>query len=536
MIAVRASSLPSIAMPDAAAPVSVSDVFDLLSASTLLHQFPQPLAVIDEMSSRVLLVNAALAERCERDASELMALPLLQIQQIYAESLSLAFGTMGHLHPIQLDGCRALLWLAEQSAGEAAIVSRDELTGLESRRAFEDRLRGLLAAQQEGVLIRFEVDQFKLINDAYGRDAGNQLLIQLGRLLASLVRDEDEPARLGGDEFAIVIPSSDIERAWQVAERVRLQVAAQGFEWNGHAYGVTMSVGIATFADAYNDFAELMAAADTACEAAKSRGRNRIEIYRREDREVNRLRGEQSWGARVLDTLEASRFALYRQRIEPLAPEHGRGHCEVLLRVRGVAGWSTPAEFVAAAERYGLMPQVDRRVIARVMRELSQLPSHERQLCAINLSGHSLGDQGLVAYIERMLERYEIEPGDVCFEITETAAIANTSRAVALVGALKKLGCAVALDDFGAGMSSFSYLKTLDVDMIKIDGSFVRHVATDEVDAATIEGMVKIARLRGLTTVAECVEDEASLRRLTDLGVHCAQGFYLHRPEPWSLP
>lgn len=501
----------------------------------MLRQFPQPLAVVDSAGVRVLLVNDALAQRCARMQSELADLEWPQLQRLCADVSTGGGVSCSHLHPLQFEGGRALLWLPEHCSDDALASTRDELTGLESRRAFEVRLRALLAKKGEGMLIRFEIDQFKLINDAYGREAGNQLLVQLGQLMASLVRDDDDPARLGGDEFAVVIDGGDIERAWQIAERVRLQVAAQGFEWNGHAYGVTMSIGIAAFADAYHDFSELIAAADTACEAAKSRGRNRIEIYRREDHEVHRLRGEQSWGARVLDTLEASRFALYQQRIEPLTGA-GRGHCELLLRVRGVAGWTPPGEFVAAAERYGLMPQVDRRVIARVLREISLLPLDQRPLCAINLSGHSLGDQGLATYIERMLDRYEVEPGHICFEITETAAIANTARAVALVGALKRLGCSVALDDFGAGMSSFSYLKSLDVDMIKIDGSFVRHVATDAVDAATVEGMVKIAGLRGLATVAECVEDQASLQRLAELGVQAAQGFYLHRPEPWSLP
>ncbi|MES0874497.1 putative bifunctional diguanylate cyclase/phosphodiesterase [Sinimarinibacterium thermocellulolyticum] len=519
-------------MHDSAVPAFAHTLPDLMPAMALLRQFPQPLALLDDGGVRVLMVNEALAVRCARPCSELTDLDWPQLRQLYGDAGATA---CAHLRPVALDGARALLWLPEHCSGDGAATSRDELTGLESRRAFEARLRALLAQKREGLLIRFEVDQFKLINDAYGPEAGNQLLVQLGRLITSLMREEDAPARLGSDEFAVIILGGDVERAWQIAERIRLQVAAQGFEWNGHAYGVTMSIGIVSFADGYHDFAELIAAADAACEAAKTRGRNRIEIYRRDDGEVNRLRGEQSWGARVLDTLEADRFALYQQRIEPLNGETWR-HCEVLLRVRAASGWTTPGKFVAAAERYGLMPQVDRRVIARVLRQLSRLPATQRPTCAINLSGHSLNDQGLASYIARMLERYGVEAERICFEITETAAIANTARAVALVGALKRLGCSVALDDFGAGMSSFSYLKSLDVDMIKIDGSFVRQVATDAVDAATVEGMVKIATLRGLLTVAECVEDEAALKRLSELGVHAAQGFYLHRPEPWSLP
>ncbi|MEW6168884.1 MAG: EAL domain-containing protein [Pseudomonadota bacterium] len=523
-------------MDDSTAPSVPTNRVDAFPASAILRQFPQALAVVDAVGMQVLMVSDALAARCKCVAAELEGLGLTELQRRCAEGAAHAHAPCAHLHPIVLDERRALLWLADHCAGESAASGRDELTGLVSRRSFEERLRALLAAQADGVLIRFEVDQLKLINDAYGREAGNQLLAQLGQLLTTLIRDDDEPARTGGDEFAVVLETSDVERAWQVAERVRLQVAAQGFEWNGRAYGVTVSVGIAVFADAFHDFAELMSAAGTACEAARLRGRNRIEIYRREDREVSRLRGEQSWGARVLDTLEASRFALYRQRIDPLSKRNGRPHYEALLRIRGVTGWATPAEFVSAAERYGLMPQVDRRVIARVLRELSRMPPQERPVMAINLSGHSLGDQGLAAYIARMLEHNEVSPEHVCFEITETAAIANTARAVALVDALKTLGCTVALDDFGAGMSSFSYLKTLSVDVLKIDGSFVRNVASDEFDAVTIESMVKVASLRGLSTVAECVEDAQSLSRLAELGVHYAQGFHLHRPEPWSLP
>ncbi len=518
--------------------VPPTELFDAVPASMLLRDLPQPLAVLDTASGRVRMVNAALVQRLGRPGAELETLSLPQLQQLMREVSGGAGAreACGHLHPVHLASGDALLWFADRCSGESVPALRDEVTGLLSRRGFEERLRELLSAQAGGALIRIEVDQFKVITDAYGREAGNRLLAQLGKLITSLVRDGDDPARLGGDEFAVVIEGADVERAWQIAERVRLQVAAHGFEWNGRTYGVTVSAGIALFADAFHDLSELMSAASTACEAAKVRGRNRIEIYRREDRELNRLRGEQSWGARVLEILEADRFALFRQRIVPLAQSNTPPHYEVLLRVRGVSGWAPPPEFVAAAERYGLMPQVDRRVIARVMREMSRLSAQERPVTAINLSGHSLNDQGLAAYIARMLDRNEVQADRICFEITETAAIANTARAVSFVNSVRQLGCTVALDDFGAGMSSFSYLKTLNVDVLKIDGSFVRHVASDAVDAATIESMVKVARLRGLTTIAECVENAEILARLGELGVDYAQGFHLHRPEAWSLP
>jgi diguanylate cyclase (GGDEF)-like protein len=508
------------------------------AAMALFLSLSQPAALVDSDGETLLAVNAVLVQRCGRSEADVQAAGLVRVRQWLHDADQGAHDqpATGALIPASSDERPLSFWLAPVAVREDPDRDRDPLTGLRSKHALEARLRDLLTAGTPGVLIRFEVDQFKLINDAFGREAGNHLLVCLGRLMASLLPLDQAPAHLGGDDFAVALTDVDVDRAWQIAEGVRLQIAAQGFEWGGRGYGVTTSIGIAAFADAFQDYGELMKAADSACEAAKTRGRNRIEIYHREDRELRRVRGEQSWGGRVLDALEDNRFALFRQRIEPLQPGIGREHWEILLRVRGASGWTSPVDFVVAAERYGLMPQMDRRVISRTLRELSKLPEDARPVMAINLSGNSLGDRSLAAYIARMLELNEVAPSTIRFEITETAAIANTSRAVALVDALRALGCHVALDDFGAGMSSFSYLKALEVDMIKIDGSFVRNLLCDAVDAATVESMVQIAGLRGLQTVAECVEDAASLERLRELGVHFAQGFHLHRPEPWSLP
>ncbi|MDD3763936.1 MAG: EAL domain-containing protein [Nevskiales bacterium] len=506
-----------------------------IPATELFRGIPTPAAVLGADGQRVLAVNPALLASSGLSEDALLAGDFEQLRRAVCAEGGKAGCTERVLRVSDADG-DVLVWFAEPGADDSERPQRDPATGLLDKHAFEARLRRLLNERRDGVLIRFEVDQFKLINDAYGRAAGAQLLAELGRLIAAQVRGEDEPAYLGGDDFAVLLEGCDLDHAWHVAERVRLQVAAQGFEWSGRGYGVTVSVGIASFADAYQDLGELMKAADVACEASKSRGRNRIEIFHRDDSELERVRGEQSWGARVLDVLEDGKFALFRQRITPLHDDLGPEHYEVLLRIRGLHGWTVPPDFVVAAERYGLMPQVDRRIIARTLRQLARVEPGERAVMAINLSGSSLSDQSLAAYISRMLEQTEVSPQHVRFEITETAAIANISRAVALVGSLRELGCRVALDDFGAGMSSFSYLKSLEVDMIKIDGSFVRNVTRDAVDAATVESMVKVASLRGLQTVAECVEDAASLNRLRELGVHYAQGFFLHRPEPWYLP
>ncbi len=504
---------------------------DGMSARALLRQMPQPMAVLDASGDTVHLVNAALVERAQVGEARLMELNLQALTQVFSDATS----GSGYTHAIEFEGREALLWMADHQRPET-LVARDPTTGLISRPVLESRLRSALNEHASGALLRIEVDQFLLINDAYGRQAANELLSQLGALILAQMRGGGEPAWVGGGDFLVQVTAAEPTEAWRLAERLRLQVAAQGFEWRGHHYGVTISVGLAFNESAYYDFNELMSAAEVACRTARERGRTRIEQYRSADHEVSRMRGEQSWGGRVLAALENNTFALYRQRIDPVIVGASAPHYEVLLRLPVATGWTTPVEFVAAAERYGLMPQLDRRIIVRALRELSRMPVEQRPVTSVNLSAHSLSDPGMVAYIERMLERFEVHARHLCLEITETAAIANTSQAGAMVKALKAMGCRVALDDFGAGMSSFSYLKTLNVDTLKIDGSFVRNVAVDDVDAATIESMVKVARLRGLTTVAECVEDQPSLHRLGELGVDYAQGFYLHRPEAWSLP
>lgn len=524
-------------MPDLDVPQPVAGV--------AFETLPLPTALLDAQSLRFLAVNASLLQTVGYEARELIGQPLATIQEVPslhegAVRLRARDGREHMLYQyLRLNGAGSggvLVWTAHPLSADAEPSLRDPLTGLYSRRAFESRVRARMTAGRGGVLIYIELDQFKLVNDAYGREAGNDLLSQFGKLLQSLVRSDDEAAHLGGDEFALLLPDGDLDRAWQVAERIRFQVSAQGFEWRGRGYGLTISAGIASFGDGSQDFTELIAAADSACDAAKGLGRNRIEIFRADDQgAMRRVRGEQSWGARVLDVLEGGRFALFRQRIVPLRDDQPL-HYEVLLRPQGALGWSLPGEFVAAAERYSLMAQLDRRIIARTVRVLAQTPVTEMPSAAVNLSGSSLNESALAAFVSRLIDEFELAPERLRFEITETAAIANIQRAVALVQALRELGCGVALDDFGTGMSSFSYLKALAVDTIKIDGSFVRGVASDPMDAATVEAIVRLARLRGLQTVAECVEDETTLLKLRDLGLDQAQGFHLHRPEPWSVP
>ncbi len=536
-------------MMDAIVPVADPRARYQRLAATAFDSLPLPAALLEGEALTIVAANPVLCQYLGFSAAELLGRSLADLQDRAHPDVGMREGTVRlrardgrervlyqHLSAVADAGTPLLVWTAHPCTPESETQQRDALTGLFSRRAIEQRLRGLLAEGQHGTLIYLEIDTFKLVNDAYGREAGNHLLAQFGQLLQSLLRNGEEAAYLGGDEFALVLDHADPQRAWQAAERIRFQVAMHGFDWRGRSFGVTVSIGLVGFGDAVQDFTALLAAADMACSNAKQRGRNRIEIYHPDDDELQRVRGEQSWGARVLDVLEGNRFALFRQRIVALNGDPRGDHYEVLLRPQAAMGWSAPGEFVAAAERYGLMAQVDRRVIMRTLRMMAQTPEALLPCMSVNLSGSSLVDAGLAAYIARGLEETGVRAERLRFEVTETAAIANMQRAVALVGALREQGCSFALDDFGAGMSSFSYLKALDVDMIKIDGGFVRGVARDAVDAATIQTIARLAELRGLSTVAECVEDQPTLDCLRDLGIDYAQGFHLHRPEPWSLP
>ncbi|HEX4896016.1 MAG TPA: EAL domain-containing protein [Solimonas sp.] len=516
------------------------------AANPVFAALPLPAALLDPRSHCVLAANPALLACLGCSEPDLLGRPLGQWQRVHErvryDGPARYRCANGHevvlqqyVQPAGPEAEAPLLWTAHPRGGDVEDGLHDVRTGLASRRGFEARLQQQLATGH-GTLLYIELDPLKLINDAYGREAGNRLIAEVGHLLSVLVRAEDTPAYLGGDEFAVLLERVDTDRAWQLAERIRLQVAAQGFEWRGHTYGATVSIGIVALADVERDLGAVFAAADDACGLAKRRGRNRIELYKFDQDERRRREREQARGAQLLDTLEDSRFALFRQRIVPLSGNAAAMHYEILLRVRDAAGWASPAAFVATAERYGLMASLDRKIITRCLRVMSRAPESDMPHVTINLSGGSLADATLPAFIGRCLEQTGIEPRRLCFEVTETAAIANIQHAAQLVRAVRELGCAFALDDFGAGMSSFSYLKSLDVDAIKIDGSFVRGVARDAMDAATVESIVRLAGLRGLRTVAECVEDAETLECLRAMGLDYAQGFHLHRPEPWSLP
>ncbi|MEO4046344.1 EAL domain-containing protein [Pseudomonas sp. CAU 1711] len=420
-------------------------------------------------------------------------------------------------------------------------ASHDALTGVANRREFEYRLAQLLARmlRQAGrhALMFIDLDQFKLVNDTCGHAAGDELLRQVCQVLQQHLREGDTLARLGGDEFGVILENCPEDAAQRVAETLRQAVQELRFVWAGRVFSISASIGLVQVPPGQISLAELLRTADLACYSAKERGRNRVHAYQPDDSELSHRVGEMSWVQRIQRALEDDRFLLYGQPIVPLHDAVRVGHLEILLRLQDEEGaLIAPGHFIPAAERYGLMPQIDRWVVRHTLQTLARL-HHERprampQCCAVNLSGASIGDHEFLAFIREQFQRLPVPPGTLCFEITETAAIANLADATRFIEELKELGCKFSLDDFCAGMSSFMYLKHLPVDYLKIDGSFVRDMLDEPIDRAMVEMINQIGHVMGKRTIAEFVETGEVLEALRAMGVDFAQGYHLGKPRP----
>lgn len=424
----------------------------------------------------------------------------------------------------------------ELSAQLTHQASHDALTGLLNRHAFETALGERLERPEgEHVLCFLDLDQFKVVNDTCGHLAGDELLRQVTHLLRARVRNSDLVARLGGDEFGILLPDCPLDKAEAIAELLRSDIDAFRFSWENHTFGIGVSIGlVALDADHPVRLGDALNAADTACYAAKEAGRNRVHCYRVDDRTLQARHGELCWVPRLQAALDSDALRLFVQPIIPVSNGRGRGYQEVLIRLEENGELITPGAFLPAAERYHLMPAIDRWVVRNLLAWLTDVCRDGRHhgTWGINLSGASLSDDRFCDYLEKQVAQAALPPDTLCFEITESAAIAQLSRVTELIRTLKSLGCRFALDDFGTGLSSFSYLKQLPVDFLKIDGHFIRQIHQDPIDRAMVEAIHTVARTLGLQTIAEFVETEATLDTLRELDIDFAQGFLLGRPAP----
>ncbi len=426
--------------------------------------------------------------------------------------------------------------LARQLSFQA---NHDALTGLFNRREFELQLQQTIDHDcgdgQQHALCYLDLDQFKVVNDTCGHIAGDELLRQLAGLLHSQVRDSDILARLGGDEFGVMLKGCTLDKAQRIAEDLRSRVKDFRFVWEDHSFEIGVSIGLAALNTATHSIADVMSVADVACYAAKDSGRNRVHVYQPDDSELKQRRGEMRWVSRLRKAIDEDRFVLYYQPIIPVLPaEDVDLHFEVLIRLLDEQGKQVPPmAFIPAAERYNLMPAIDRWVVHNTMRYLCTLPHDKNDwLCVMNLSGQSLCDDRFLDFVLDELQSAGVSGEHICFEITETAAIANLRRAVHFMTELKAIGCRFALDDFGSGLSSFAYLKNLKVDYLKIDGGFVKDMVEDPIDCAMVEAITQIGHVMGIQTIAEFVESDAILSALGRLGVDYAQGYWVAAPRP----
>jgi diguanylate cyclase (GGDEF)-like protein len=433
---------------------------------------------------------------------------------------------------------RQLVWQA----------SHDALTGLVNRRGFEEHLeRAVIGAKtqnQQHALCYLDLDRFKVVNDTCGHVAGDELLRQVAILLQTLVRTSDTVARLGGDEFGLLFYRCPLPQAAYIARALCDRIQQFRFVWQGKTFTIGGSIGLVVINAESQSRVSVLSAADVACYMAKNKGRSRVHLYQANDSELAKQQGEIQWVGQITKAFEDNRLRLYYQPIVPIAgTKLNGGHYEVLLRLIDEAGnLVSPMAFIPAAERYNLMSTIDCWVIRTLFASQGQYfreiwnrrqaqGIQQEYLCAINLSGISINDDQFIDFLHEQFALHQIPPQMICFEITETVAISNLSKATQMIQGLRELGCRFALDDFGSGMSSFTYLKTLPVDYLKIDGSFVKDIVEDPIAYAMVEVINRVGHVMGIQTIAEFVENQTIFEKIKAIGVDYAQGYSVGKPS-----
>jgi diguanylate cyclase (GGDEF)-like protein len=427
--------------------------------------------------------------------------------------------------------------LAEQQMNFFA--SHDVLTGLWNRREFDLSLARMLQEAKDKknthVLMYMDLDQFKVLNDTVGHAAGDALLSQISALMVGFVRERsDTVARLGGDEFGVLMANCEIDRALFVANAIREAIQQYRFEWDGQIFTIGISIGISLITEKNTSSGELLAEADSACFAAKAKGRNQVHVYKADDQETVENKHEMRWALAIPEAIRNGSFQLYYQPIQTITDD-SRHHGEILLRMRDQQNnLIFPDSFIPAAERFDLMPSVDRWVVTNVLQwiktNIDQLPAEQE--FSINLSGKSFLDPQFMDFLLAILKEIDIDPKHICFELTESAAVGKFSDAIKFISTFRDRGYRFSLDDFGSGMCSLKYLRNLPVDYLKIDGSFVKEIVHDKISLSIVESVNSIAHAMGIRTVAEYVENEAIYDLLKKMGVDYCQGYFVDKPKP----
>jgi diguanylate cyclase (GGDEF)-like protein len=474
-----------------------------------------------------------------------VSIPLAKIESIAVEQTNLIT-----LFIILIFGCGLLviayfvirdLVRTQQSAEEMSWrANHDDLTGLSSRLAFEHRAEELLGRCREDnsthALLYMDLDQFKIVNDTCGHIAGDELLCEIATTMGKSIRNSDMLARLGGDEFGVLLEGCDIEHAYDRAEKLRVAIRDLRFTRGNRNFEIGVSIGLVAINNNSDDITSVLSLADLACYTAKDEGRNRIKVYSDSDTQIDIRHEEMEWASKFNRAIDENRLKLAVQHSKCLNKEIPDSlYSEVLLRMVDSDGRPVPTSvFISAAERYHFMPTIDRWVVKTVMSMIKHrhLPLAPGQIIAINLSGLSINEADFLDYVRDLFVRYpEVPPRQICFEITETAAVGNIASAQRFIRKLRKLGCLFALDDFGSGLSSFAYLKNLHIDFLKIEGSFVRDMLDDSMDMVVVEAVSLIGKRVNVRTIAEWVENDTILRAVRALEIDYAQGFGIHKPE-----
>ena len=507
----------------------------LASVIHLVHEttglpLPNPMvACLQNNAVETLNQNAALLRRDgERIAIETSAAPMYNDQDN-------VFGAV-----MVFQDVRHTRLLTHQLSYQA---SHDLLTGLFNRLKFEEGLNALLVETatnpKDHALLYLDLDQFKIVNDTSGHVAGDELLRQVSAALHTEIRSEDTLARLGGDEFGVLLRNCPLDNAIRVAEKLRHRVKDLRFAWQDKTFEIGVSIGVVAINENNLSSASILSAADLACYTAKDMGRNRIHIYEPTDATLAQRHGEMCWTTMIVDTLNENRFLLFQQAIRAIGTDTTPlDHYEILIRMLAPDGkLILPGSFIPAAERYNLMPGIDRWVIRYIFAAMANdafgpADTKNGRMIAINLSGASLGDDGLLAFIRATRDEFDVSFSEVCFEITETVAISNLARATELIRELRALGCRFALDDFGSGLSSFAYLKNLPVDTLKIDKSFIEYIVHKKQDKSIVASIINLSHNLNLTVIAEGAETKEQVDLLRSLGCDQIQGYFYHKALP----